>query len=111
MAKVINCGFARALVLFGVSTYPSYYLFDRIYNDYESLFEKFPNFWTHEKRELKQRFKKYQQFIKSSKVDPALKLTVISSFSDQEWKKLSDETKSKHSLQDCKVRNLHNAVY
>ena len=109
MAKVLNCGYARALVLYGVSydlsKYSSHEIFDRIFVDYESRFANLPQFWHHEKRHLKERFKLYSQFIQKKIVDPALKLKIIQAFSDKEWSKLSLEEKQKHSLQDCTVRN------
>ena len=103
MAKTINCGFARGLVLFGLSQYPSYNIYDRILKDYESRFENLCNFWTHEKGRLKEWFKDFSQFIKSKKVDQSLKSEIILTFSEEAWSTLNREEKLKHSLQDCMV--------
>ena len=79
----INCGFARGLILHGLKNYNSHGIFDQILKDYERLFANFESFWTIEKKHLKDRFKAYQQFIKSKRVDTTLKDDIISSFSEK----------------------------
>ena len=104
MSITINCGFARGVILHGLKNYNSHGIFDQILKDYERLFANFESFWTIEKKHLKDRFKAYQQFIKSKRVDTTLKDDIIFSFSEEVWGNLTTEEKGKHSLQDCSVR-------
>ena len=105
MSVTINCGFVRGLILSGCYDNPSSCVYDQIVVDYEKLFKNYPNFWTIEKRRLKDRFKEYRDFIrKNPKVNTDIKTFVISTFNKDEWLKLPMEEKEKHSLQNCKVR-------
>ena len=102
MPEVLNCGFARSLVLSGTAVYHSSNVFDNIYHDYDVRFAGMAAF-SSTKGYMIPRFKEYAKLIRSKKVDSKIKNAVKETFSGEVWNKLSRDDKDKHTLKECKV--------
>ena len=102
MANLINCGFAREVVLSGTTTYKSK-VFERILEDFHDRFGDLPNYFT-TKSPLKVKFKAYAKFIHKKKVAVSVKQQIRDAFSGEKWRELTREQKEAHTLKDCQVR-------
>ena len=114
MAKLINCGFARSLLLAGTIDHHSSDAFARIYDDYLARFSGIsgfaPNPNLDDRKYMMEKFRDYAIFIRSKKVDTAIKDLVKFTFSNESWNELSQTDRKKHRLQDCQV-NLYRELY
>ena len=102
MATLINCGFAREVVLSGTTTYKSK-VFDRILQDFHDRFGDLPDYYT-TKSPLKVKFRAYATFIHKKKVAVSVKQQICGAFSGEKWRELTREQKEAHTLKDCRVR-------
>ena len=68
MATLLNCGFAREVVLSGISKYHQDQ-WEHILRDYNSRFKELPTFAYGDEYKMRVKFQEYAQFIQKKKVN------------------------------------------